>query len=97
MIGAELSGVALEGSAKERFNAVQQELALLSTTFSNNLLDATKKWARLVIDPTEMDGLPPSARGLAAQTAVAKVRGVVAGEGGRVAWAETRWRGGAGA
>jgi oligopeptidase A len=34
--------VALEGEAKERYNAIQQQLAQLSTKFSNNVLDATK-------------------------------------------------------
>jgi oligopeptidase A len=38
----ELSGVGLEGENKERFNAIQLELAELSTKFSNNVLDATK-------------------------------------------------------
>lgn len=37
-----LGGVSLEGEAKERYNAIQQELAQLSTKFSNNVLDATK-------------------------------------------------------
>ncbi|MBO6166942.1 MAG: M3 family metallopeptidase [Kiritimatiellae bacterium] len=40
--GAELAGVALEGAKKERFNAIQAELAKLSTDFSNAVLDATK-------------------------------------------------------
>jgi Zn-dependent oligopeptidase len=37
-----LGGVSLEGEAKERYNAIQQDLAQLSTKFSNNVLDATK-------------------------------------------------------
>jgi Zn-dependent oligopeptidase len=37
-----LGGVSLEGDAKERYNKIQQELAQLSTKFSNNVLDATK-------------------------------------------------------
>ena len=37
-----LGGVSLEGEAKDRYNAIQQELAQLSTKFSNNVLDATK-------------------------------------------------------
>lgn len=37
-----LGGVALEGEEKERYNVIQQELAQLSTKFSNNVLDATK-------------------------------------------------------
>ena len=32
-----LGGVALEGEAKERFNAIQQELAQLATKFGNNV------------------------------------------------------------
>lgn len=37
-----LGGVGLEGSDRARFNAIEQELAQLSTKFNNNLLDATK-------------------------------------------------------
>ena len=40
--GAELSGVALEGEKKSRFNEIQQRLAKLSMDFSNAVLDATK-------------------------------------------------------
>lgn len=64
-----LGGVALEGEARERFNAIQQELAQLSTKFSNNLLDATKAFKKLVVDKSELEGLPPTALGLAAQQA----------------------------
>src|SRR4028118_1188473 len=39
---AELSGVGLEGEKRDRFNAIQLELAELSTKFSNHVLDATK-------------------------------------------------------
>ncbi len=42
---AELAGVALEGEKKERFNAIQAELAKLSTDFSNTVLDATKAFS----------------------------------------------------
>ncbi|KFM28533.1 Oligopeptidase A [Auxenochlorella protothecoides] len=42
-----LGGVALEGEARDRFNAIQQELSALSTKFSNNVLDATKAFKRL--------------------------------------------------
>ena len=45
MRDAELSGVGLEGAAQARFNAIQTELAELSTRFSNNVLDATKALA----------------------------------------------------
>jgi oligopeptidase A len=66
---AELSGVGLTGDAKERFNAISLELAELSTRFSNNVLDATKAFSLTLTQPEEIDGLPPSAVGLAAQMA----------------------------
>eukprot|EP00271_Cylindrocystis_brebissonii_P006455 TRINITY_DN19248_c0_g1_i1.p1 TRINITY_DN19248_c0_g1~~TRINITY_DN19248_c0_g1_i1.p1 ORF type:complete len:795 (-),score=161.70 TRINITY_DN19248_c0_g1_i1:569-2953(-) len=69
---AELSGVALEGEKKERFNEIQQELASLSTKFLDNLLDASKAFQKVITDPADVDGLPPSALGLAAQVAASK-------------------------
>lgn len=72
ILSATLSGVALEGEAKARFNEIQQELAQLSTKFSNNLQDAIKGYSKLVTAPEDVKGLPPSALGLAAQTAAAK-------------------------
>ena len=90
---AELSGVGLDGekhgnetlSQKERFNAIQLELAELSTKFSNHVLDATKAFNLTLTSKDEVEGLPPSLLSLAAQTARA------AGEEG--ATAETGpWR-----
>jgi oligopeptidase A len=66
---AELSGVGLEGAAQARFNAIQTELAELSTRFSNNVLDATKAWALTLRAPEEIAGLPQSLLDLAAQAA----------------------------
>ena len=66
---AELSGVGLQGAAKERFNAIQMELAELSTKFSNHVLDATKAFSLTLKDKAEIDGLPPSLLSLAAQAA----------------------------
>lgn len=66
---AELSGVGLEGDAKERFNQIQQELAELSTKFSNHVLDATKAFSLTLTTPEEVEGLPPSLLALAAQAA----------------------------
>ena len=66
---AELSGVGLEGEAKQRFNEIQQALAELSTKFSNNVLDATKGFSLTLTDPKEVEGLPPSLLALAAQAA----------------------------
>lgn len=66
---AELSGVGLQGAARERFNAIQQELAKLSTTFSNHVLDATKAFALTLTSRDEVAGLPPSLLQLSAQAA----------------------------
>ena len=66
---AELSGVGLEGEKRDRFNAIQLELAELSTKFSNNVLDATKAFSLTLTDKQEVDGLPPSWLSLAAQAA----------------------------
>src|SRR5262249_57250107 len=57
---AELSGVGLEGEPQARFNAIQTELAELSTRFSNHVLDATKAFALTLRTREEIDGLPSS-------------------------------------
>lgn len=69
---AQLAGVGLVGAAKERFNQIQQELAELSTQFSNHVLDATQAFKLKLTEPEEIAGLPPSALSLAAQTARAQ-------------------------
>ena len=66
---AELSGVGLQPEARERFNAIQMELAELSTKFSNHVLDATKAFSLTLTTITEIDGLPSSLLSLAAQAA----------------------------
>jgi oligopeptidase A len=66
---AELSGVALQGEARERFQKIRLELAELSTRFGNHLLDATKAFALELSSPGEIEGLPPSFLEMAAQAA----------------------------
>jgi oligopeptidase A len=66
---ADLSGVGLQGDARTRFNAIQQELAELSTSFSNHLLDATKAFHLDLHQPEDIEGLPPSLLQIAAQAA----------------------------
>ena len=65
----ELSGIALAGAQRERFNQIAVELSDLATRFQNQLLDATKSFALDLKDPAEVDGLPPMARAQAAQAA----------------------------
>ncbi len=66
---ARLSGVGLEGEARERFNAIQLELAELATHFNNHVLDATKAFALTLRSADEVEGLPESLLQLAAQLA----------------------------
>lgn len=67
-----LNGVSLEDDKREQFNKIQQELAKLSQKFEENVLDATKKFEKLIVDKNEIEGLPATSLGLAAQTAVSK-------------------------
>ena len=69
---AQLSGVALQGEKKERFNQIQLKLAELSTKYSNNVLDATKAFQLKLTTKEEVDGLPSSLLSLAAQMARAQ-------------------------
>ena len=65
--GAELSGIALTGEKRERFNAIEQELSQLSTEFSNHVLDATKAYSLDIVDPIDAEGWPQTLRNLAAK------------------------------
>jgi oligopeptidase A len=68
LLSAKLSGIALEGAQRERFNAIAEELSQLSTDFSNHVLDATKAFELILTKPDEVEGLPPSLLQLAAQS-----------------------------
>jgi oligopeptidase A len=76
---AEHAGVGLVGAQRERFQNIERELAELSTTFSNHLLDATKAFALDLTQPGEIEGLPASAR-LAAAHAHARAHEQVPAE-----------------
>ncbi|RHY41455.1 hypothetical protein DYB30_004645 [Aphanomyces astaci] len=71
---ATLSGVGLTGPSKDRFNAIQlrsAELVRFKTKFSNNVLDATKAFSKIVTDKQDLAGLPASVLQLLAQNAAA--------------------------
>jgi len=76
------AGVGLAGAERERFNAIQAELAELGTQFSNHVLDATEAFSILIRDPDEMAGTPDSLRQLAAQGAREKGEEAASAEGG---------------
>ncbi|TPV57921.1 oligopeptidase A [Aestuariibacter sp. GS-14] len=64
-----LSGVALPADTKKRFADIQARLSELSSTFSNNVMDATMGWTKHVTDEAELAGLPESALEAASQAA----------------------------
>src|SRR5207237_884838 len=53
-----LAGVHLEAQAKTRFAEIQKQLSELTTTFSENILDATHAWTLHVTDRDALKGLP---------------------------------------
>ncbi len=67
-----LSGIALPEEQQQRYAEIQTRLSELSSGFSNNLLDATAGWTRLVADIDELKGLPQSVLDAAQQAAQSK-------------------------
>ncbi|MEO9654028.1 oligopeptidase A [Marinomonas sp.] len=68
----ELSGVGLEGAAKQRYAEISQRLSELGSQFGENVLDATQAWSKHITDERELSGLPESALDQAKQMAQAK-------------------------
>lgn len=64
-----LGGVDLPTEQKTRFGEIKQRLSELSSQFSENVLDATNSWHKLISDSTELAGVPESALALFAQQA----------------------------
>lgn len=60
--GARLSGVSLNGKAKEEFNEIQNRLSKLSTLFSNNLIDSIRSFSLFLENQDDVKGLPESLR-----------------------------------
>jgi oligopeptidase A len=69
-----LSGVALSERNKQKYAQLQSRLSELSSQFSNNVLDATMGWTKLVTDEAALSGLPESAIAAAAQAAERKAQ-----------------------
>src|SRR5689334_1007762 len=62
------SGALLNPGQKERMTAISERLASLHTAFGQNVLHDERDW-QLVLDETDLDGLPGFARAAAAQAA----------------------------
>lgn len=67
-----LSGIALGAAEKKRYGELQQRLSELTTKFSENVMDATDGWSKLISDEAELAGLPQSALASARQLAESK-------------------------
>ncbi len=64
-----LSGIGLPAEKKQRYGEIQTRLSDLSSSFSNNCLDATQAWFKHVTDETLLAGLPEDAKLAAAEAA----------------------------
>lgn len=67
-----LGGAELSDDKKPRFSQIQDQLALLNKTFSDNVLDATDNFIHVVTDKAELDGLPDDILDAAAHLASEK-------------------------
>ena len=52
------NGVDLDDEKREQFKDLRQRLTLLSSSFSNNLLDATDAWSKHIDNLDELKGIP---------------------------------------
>ncbi|HLT99489.1 MAG TPA: M3 family metallopeptidase [Burkholderiaceae bacterium] len=68
-----LSGVELEGEARERYSQISDEAAQVSQKFSENALDAVDQWELLVSEKERLAGIPDDV--LAAARAAAQDSG----------------------
>ena len=57
-----LSGIALNDNDKKRYGEISTRLSELSSTFGNNILDATHAFSVNITDEAELTGLPESAK-----------------------------------
>ncbi|OCG28085.1 oligopeptidase A [Gilliamella sp. wkB108] len=68
----ELSGIGLPDDKQKRYGEIVAKLSELSSKFSNNVLDATMGWSKLITNEKELSGMPESALLAAKEQAKAK-------------------------
>ncbi|WP_318433178.1 oligopeptidase A [Photobacterium leiognathi] len=56
----ELSGIGLPAQEQARYGEINKRLSELSSKFSNNVLDATMAWSKVITDVEQLSGLPES-------------------------------------
>ncbi|VFP79742.1 oligopeptidase A [Candidatus Erwinia haradaeae] len=55
-----MSGIGLSKDKKNRYREISIRLSILSSIYSNNVLDATMGWNKLIIDKNQLSGVPKS-------------------------------------
>ena len=68
----ELSGIGLDKEKQQRYGEIAARLSELGSAYSNNVLDATMGWSKLITDESELSGMPESALAAAKAQAEAK-------------------------
>ncbi len=68
----ELSGIGLPEAQQKRYGEIVAKLSELSSNYSNNVLDATMGWTKLITNIEELTGLPENALAAAKAQATAK-------------------------
>ena len=66
------NGASLSPADKEKLSKINTELAEITNTFSQNVLDATNEFEFVTKNEDDLAGLPPSAREMGRAAAVAK-------------------------
>ncbi|ORM51504.1 oligopeptidase A [Pantoea conspicua] len=68
----ELSGIGLAKDKQQRYGEIAARLSELGSAYSNNVLDATMGWSKLITDENDLAGMPESAMAAARAQAEAK-------------------------
>lgn len=68
----ELSGIGLPEDKQKRYGEIVAKLSELSSKYSNNVLDATMGWTKLITNSDDLSGMPESALAAAKEQAKAK-------------------------
>jgi oligopeptidase A len=72
--GFKRHGADLDAAGKEKLRAIDVELAMITTKFGQNVLDATNAFEMIITDESKLAGLPESARAAARASAQQKGR-----------------------
>ncbi|WP_241574293.1 oligopeptidase A [Rosenbergiella nectarea] len=68
----ELSGIGLPSDKQKRYGEISARLSEIGAAYSNNVLDATMGWSKLITEESELAGMPESALAAAKAQAEAK-------------------------